>query len=44
LTLILHSFMPQCGFQTWEGLSNPDVYCLVVRRDRVEIARTWHAS
>lgn len=43
LTLILRSFTPQCGFQTWEGLSNPDVYCLVVRGDRVEIARTWRA-
>ena len=44
LTLILCSFTPRYGFQTWEGLSNPDVYCLVVQGDRVEIARTWRAS
>jgi 2,3-bisphosphoglycerate-dependent phosphoglycerate mutase len=44
MTLILHSFEPQCGFQTWEGLSNPDVYCITVHGDRVKIARTWVPS
>jgi 2,3-bisphosphoglycerate-dependent phosphoglycerate mutase len=41
MTLILRSFAPQFGFQTWEGLSNPDVYCLAVQRAGVEISRTW---
>jgi 2,3-bisphosphoglycerate-dependent phosphoglycerate mutase len=44
MTLILHSFEPQWGFQTWEGLSNPDVYCITVHGDRVKIARTWVPS
>lgn len=41
MTLILGSFAPQFGFQTWERLSNPDVYCLAVHGERVKIARTW---
>jgi 2,3-bisphosphoglycerate-dependent phosphoglycerate mutase len=41
MTLLLHSFQPQFGFQTWENLSNPDVYRLAVHRERVEIVRTW---
>jgi 2,3-bisphosphoglycerate-dependent phosphoglycerate mutase len=44
MTLILRSFEPQWGFQTWEGLSNPDVYCIAVHEDRVKIARTWVPS
>jgi len=44
LTLILRSFEPQHGFQTWEGLSNPDVYCIMIHGDRVTIARTWTPS
>jgi 2,3-bisphosphoglycerate-dependent phosphoglycerate mutase len=43
MTLVLRSFEPQCGFQTWEHLSNPDVYCLAVQGERVEIFRTWLA-
>ena len=41
MTLILRSFAPQFGFQTWECLSNPDVYCLAVQGERVEVSRTW---
>ena len=44
ITLILRSFAPQYGFQTWECLSNPDVYCLAVQGKRVEISRTWVPS
>jgi 2,3-bisphosphoglycerate-dependent phosphoglycerate mutase len=44
MTLILHSFETQFGFQTWERLSNPDVYCLAVQEERVEISRTWVLS
>jgi 2,3-bisphosphoglycerate-dependent phosphoglycerate mutase len=44
MTLILRSFEPQCGFQTWEGLSNPDVYGITVHGDRVKIARIWVPS
>jgi 2,3-bisphosphoglycerate-dependent phosphoglycerate mutase len=41
MSLILRSFETRFGFQTWERLSNPDVYCLSIKRDRVEISRTW---
>jgi 2,3-bisphosphoglycerate-dependent phosphoglycerate mutase len=41
MTLILRSFAPQFGFQTWECLSNPDVYCLAVQAERVEMSRIW---
>lgn len=41
MTLILRSFAPEFGFQTWECLSNPDVYCLAVQGERVEMSRTW---
>jgi 2,3-bisphosphoglycerate-dependent phosphoglycerate mutase len=41
MTLILRSFETQFGYQTWEQLSNPDVYCLTIQGERVEISRTW---
>jgi len=41
MTLILHSFETQFGFQTWERLSNPDVYCLAVQGGHIEISCTW---
>jgi len=44
MTLILRSFAPQFGFQTWECLSNPDVYGIAVHEERVEISRTWIPS
>lgn len=44
MTLILRSFAPQFGFQTWECLSNPDVYGIAVRGERVEISCTWAPS
>jgi len=44
MTLILRSFELQFGFQTWERLSNPDVYCIAVLGERVEISRTWVSS
>jgi 2,3-bisphosphoglycerate-dependent phosphoglycerate mutase len=40
MTLILRSFKTQFGYQTWEQLSNPDVYCLAVQGERVEISHT----
>jgi 2,3-bisphosphoglycerate-dependent phosphoglycerate mutase len=44
MALILRSFAPQFGFQTWECLSNPDVYCLAVQGERVEMSHTWVPS
>jgi 2,3-bisphosphoglycerate-dependent phosphoglycerate mutase len=41
MTLILRSFESRFGFQAWECLSNPDVYCIAVPGERVEISRTW---
>ena len=41
MTLILHSFETQFGYQTWKHLSNPDVYCLAVQGERVQISRHW---
>lgn len=38
ITLILRSFEMQFGYQTWEHLSNPDIYCLAVQGERVEIS------
>jgi 2,3-bisphosphoglycerate-dependent phosphoglycerate mutase len=40
LTLILRSFETQFGFQAWEHLSNPDVYCLEMDM-RGRVTRTW---
>lgn len=31
----------QFGFQAWEHLSNPDVYCLEMDVKRVRVTRTW---
>jgi 2,3-bisphosphoglycerate-dependent phosphoglycerate mutase len=44
MTLILRSFETQFGFQAWERLSNPDVYCLEVEAERVRVTRTWVPS
>ena len=44
MTLILRSFETRFGFQTWERLSNPDVYCLAVQGEHVEISHTWAPS
>ena len=41
MTLILRSFETQFGFQAWEHLSNPDVYCIEVDVERVRVTRTW---
>src|SRR5262245_53006960 len=41
IALILRSFDPQFGFQTWECLSNPDVYRIAVQDVHVAISRTW---
>jgi 2,3-bisphosphoglycerate-dependent phosphoglycerate mutase len=40
MTLILRSFETQFGFQAWERLSNPDVYCIEIA-ERVRVTRTW---
>jgi len=40
MTLILRSFETQFGYHTWEHLSNPDIYCLAVQGERVEISHT----
>jgi len=41
MTLILHSFERRFGFQTWERLSNPDVYDLAIQREHIQISHTW---
>ena len=41
MTLILRSFQTQFGFQAWEHLSNPDVYCIEMDAERVPVTRTW---
>ena len=41
MTLILRSFETQFGFQAWEHLSNPDVYCIEMDAERVQVTRTW---
>jgi len=42
MTLILRSFDPSFGFNTWEGLSNPDVFSLVLRGSETAISRVWN--
>jgi len=42
--LLLRSFAPQFGFETWECLSNPDVYCIAVLGEHIEVSRTWVPS
>ena len=44
MTLLLRSFAPQFGFETWECLSNPDVYCIAVLGEHIEVSRTWVPS
>ena len=41
MALILRSFDPSFGFNTWERLSNPDVFSLVLRGSEVAISRVW---
>jgi 2,3-bisphosphoglycerate-dependent phosphoglycerate mutase len=41
MTLLLRSFETSFGFQAWERLSNPDVYCLEMDAARVQVTRTW---
>jgi 2,3-bisphosphoglycerate-dependent phosphoglycerate mutase len=41
MTLILRSFEAHFGFQTWERLSNPDIYCLAVHTAGIRVSRTW---
>jgi 2,3-bisphosphoglycerate-dependent phosphoglycerate mutase len=41
MTLILRSFETRFGFQAWEHLANPDVYCIEVDAERVGVTRTW---
>jgi 2,3-bisphosphoglycerate-dependent phosphoglycerate mutase len=41
MTLLLMHFDPRIGFEDWRRLTNPDVYRIVVLRDRVEVARVW---
>ena len=41
MTLILRSFDPAFGFNTWERLSNPDVFSLVQHGTDVAISRVW---
>ena len=41
MTLVLRSFDTRFGFQAWERLSNPDVYCLEAEAERVRVSRTW---
>lgn len=41
MTSILRSFDPSFGFNTWERLSNPDVFSLVQRGTEVAISRVW---
>ena len=41
MTLILRSFETQFGCQTWEHLSNPDVYCIKIGVEHVRVTRTW---
>lgn len=40
-TLLLHSFDHQYGFETWQKLSNPDLYRVVTEENKTVITRLW---
>jgi len=41
ITLLLHQFNVQVGFEQWKALSNPDVYVLNVLDGNVTYERLW---
>jgi len=41
ITLLLHQYDEQIGFDQWQGLSNPDVFELNVSDGRVSFRRLW---
>jgi 2,3-bisphosphoglycerate-dependent phosphoglycerate mutase len=41
MALLLKHFDRRIGFAEWQGLSNPDVYRVVLAPERAEIARVW---
>lgn len=43
MTLILHSFDPSFGFESWKALSNPDVFLLTCCAQTTRIQRIWPA-
>jgi 2,3-bisphosphoglycerate-dependent phosphoglycerate mutase len=41
MTLLLKHFDEQTGFTEWQGLTNPDVYKVMIVKDDVEVKRVW---
>jgi 2,3-bisphosphoglycerate-dependent phosphoglycerate mutase len=41
MALLLKHFDRRIGFAEWRGLSNPDVYRVVLAPERAQIARVW---
>ncbi len=41
LTLILNHLDDSYGYESWKGLTNPDVYCLRVDGGQIDIKRVW---
>ncbi|MFC4617582.1 histidine phosphatase family protein [Camelliibacillus cellulosilyticus] len=41
LSLMLHHIDPSYGFDTWVGLTNPDVFCLSVLDGQFKVQRIW---
>ncbi|MEO7909985.1 MAG: histidine phosphatase family protein [Roseiflexaceae bacterium] len=42
MTLLLKHFDQRIGFVEWQRLTNPDVYRVVLARERAEIERVWN--
>ena len=41
LSLMLHNFDKTYGFDVWKSLTNPDVFLLTFKSDKVKIKRLW---
>lgn len=41
MTLLLKSFDDRFGFDDWKKLTNPDVFCVIVEREKAVVERVW---
>ncbi|MBM7565513.1 histidine phosphatase family protein [Paenibacillus sacheonensis] len=41
LSLIINHFKKEFGFNEWKGMTNPDVFELLMEKDKFQISRIW---
>ncbi len=44
IALLLRHFDPRVGFETWQALTNPDVFCVTLAADGASITRLWQQN